>query len=392
MSANEKRTLGDLMRDTMQDKNISGADLCHGLCSPSVLSKYLNGERRMDRLLLVALLQRMGLSPDKFVTLLSDSEYDYFDWRQRLAMALLDHEWQRVSDLLEEAVALEPACNQAVREQFWEMIRIRTKAELSDEKEDRAKSYSGLLQKTVKGFPGEMGVHTYLSMQEVSCILLWQDALEDRGEAAGVLAFLEEYVRTRYSEERERVKLYPKVVARYLPILCEQDKFYECMALAGQAIKMMTVSGYASSMGAILESYVQAAEKLRLREQAHREQVWLEAWRELMREIGQGKEDPDDELYMMDVWQEAELLDEVLSRLAYSEEGIRLCRVSGTWKMLPLFVNNKADALEHLKQEKTSLQYYRLAFYCAELFKKEVSAQVAKRSYEKLLGRPTKWY
>lgn len=78
--------------------------------------------------------------------------------------------------------------------------------------------------------------------------------------------------------------------------------------------------------------------------------------------------------------------------LAYSEEGIRLCRISGTWKMMPLFVNNKADALEHLGQKETSLQYYRLAFYSAELFKKELSAQVAKRSYEKLLGKQTEWY
>lgn len=78
--------------------------------------------------------------------------------------------------------------------------------------------------------------------------------------------------------------------------------------------------------------------------------------------------------------------------LTYSEEGIRLCRVSGTWKMSSVFVNNKADALEHLWEKETSLKYYRLAFYSAELFKKDLSAQVAKRSYEKLLGQPAEWY
>ena len=78
--------------------------------------------------------------------------------------------------------------------------------------------------------------------------------------------------------------------------------------------------------------------------------------------------------------------------LAYSEEGIRLCRVSGTWKLLPTFVNNKADALEHLGKKETSLQYYRLAFYSAELFNKELSVQVAKRSYEKLSGHSVEWY
>lgn len=616
MGIQEKRTLGDLMQDTMREKNISGADLCNGLCTPSTLTKYLYGERRMDRLLQVALLQRLGLSPDKFATLLADKEYYYFDWRQRLAMALLAHEWEKVLELLKEDTAHEPACNKAVREQFGDMIRIRAEAEQSGEKKDLAELYKKIIQETVKGFPEDMGAHTYLSMQEISCILLWQDALQDRGEAVGVLAFLEEYIRTRYSEERERVKLYPKVVSKYLPILSGQGRYHECMAMAERAVEMMCVSGYASSMGAILESYVQAAEKLGLGEQVHREQVWLEAWRELMQELGQGKENPDDELYMMDVWQEAELLDEVLSRnrqyqgysqeelsegictpetlsrietarrapntgtfhaltkklnlredyyyssietddlalldrewqittlimnrqwdqakealqemrekldlsygcnrqyveikeftidcelgripveqqfenareilaitvekvpegkdirkwredfwnrpfsseeigvmmkmadalqrekmeeqaeyllgelleyyqksrvrpefhfrtvimivarltrctgklgkrkeeLAYSEEGIRLCRVSGTWKMLPLFINNKADALEYLGQKETSLQYYRLAFYSAELFRRDGTAQVAKRSYEKLLGQLAEWY
>ena len=42
----------------------------------------------------------MGLSPDKFITLLSEDEYYYFEWRQRIAMALLDREWEKVSDLL----------------------------------------------------------------------------------------------------------------------------------------------------------------------------------------------------------------------------------------------------------------------------------------------------
>ncbi len=604
------------MQDTIRGKNINRGDLCGGLCSASVLTKYLNGERRMDRLLLTALMQRMGLSPDKFVTLLPENEYYYFDWRQRLAMALLDHDWKKVLELLKEDAAQEPACNQAVREQFGDMIRIRAETELSGKREDRAGRYQKAIQKTVPDFPGQMGARTYLSKQEISFMLLWQDAQPDKKETAGVLAFLESYIRTRYSEEREQVKLYPKVAARYLPVLLERGSYHECMVIGERAVEMMVTSGYASSMGVVLEFYVQAAEKLGLGEQVHKRKIQLEAWRELMQELGQGKGEADDELYMMDVWQEVELLDEVLCQnrryqgysqeelsegictpetlsriesarrapntgtfralaeklclredyyysdietddlvlldqewqvttlimnrqwgqaeevlqemkgkldlsygcnrqyleieeftidcelgripverqfetvrrilsitvegvpeekdvrkwredfwdrpfsseeigvmmkmadvleheekeaqveyllekllgyyqksrvrpefhfrrmimliarltgwagksekrkkeLAYSEEGIRLCRVSGTWKMMPLFVNNKADALEHLGKKETSLQYYRLAYFNAELFRRDGTAQVAKRSYEKLLGEPAVWY
>ena len=96
------------------------------------------------------------------------------------------------------------------------------------------------------------------------------------------------------------------------------------MAMAERAVDMMVTSGYASSMGAVLDIYVKAAETVGLREQVHKEKVQLGAWRELMQELGQAKEEPDDELYMMDVWQEVDLLDEVLSRnrqhQGYSQE------------------------------------------------------------------------
>jgi len=611
-----KKTLGELLQERILEKEISQADLCRGLCSASVFTKYLSGERRMDRLLLTALMQRMGLSPDKFVTLLTEKEYIYFDWRQQLAMAQLTRDWKGVMALLEEDAAREPACNPAIREQFYTMVRVRAEAELSGDISGVAELYREAIQRTVPDFPGQLGAHTYLSMQEISFILLWQDMQQDREEAAQVLAFLEGYVSTRVSEERERDKLYPKVAARYLPILCEQGRFHECMAMAEKAVDMMTTSAYVSSMGAVLEIYVKVAEGLGMGEQVKKKKVQQGAWRELMQELDQRKEEPDDELYMMDVWQETDLLDEVLSRnrkyrgysqeelsegictpetlsrietarrtpnvgtfralaeklsmredyyysnietddlslldqewqvttlimnrqweqaekavgemaekldlsrncnrqyveitrfiidcavgripverqfeiareiltitvdevpegrdvrewredfweypfnseemsvmmkmadalehekkweqaesllekllghyqrsrvrpefhfrsvimivgrlsgctgvmgkwkeeLTYSEEGIRLSRVSGTGKMLPTFVNNKADALEHLGKKETSLKFYRLAFYSAELFEKDRTAEIAKRSYEKLLGQQVKWY
>ncbi len=88
----------------------------------------------------------------------------------------------------------------------------------------------------------------------------------------------------------------------------------------------------------------------------------------------------------------SELLGKYEEGLAYSEEGIRLCLVSGTRKVLPKSINDKADALENLGQKEASLKYYRLAFYSAELFGEERTAQIVKRSYEKLSGGPMEWY
>ena len=48
--------------------------------------------------------------------------------------------------------------------------------------------------------------------------------------------------------------------------------------------------------------------------------------------------------------------------------------------------------LENMGQKEKALKFYRLAFYSAELMKREGTAKVARRSYEKLLGKEIQWY
>ncbi|MCM1192660.1 MAG: helix-turn-helix domain-containing protein [Acetatifactor muris] len=570
----------------------------------------------MDRLLLTALLQRLGFSSDIFAALLTKREYTYFDWRQQLSVAQIDRDWQKVMALLREEAGRKPVCNPAIQEQFFSVIQVRAKAELSGDKGDAAELYQEAVQRTVPDFPRQLGAHTYLSIQEINIMLLWSDSCRNREDAAKVLLFLEGYIPARFSQEREKVKLYPRVAARYLPILYEQGMYHECMAMAEKAMNMIVTFGYIPGMEAVLDSYVKTAECLGMEKQVHNEKMQLNAWQELMQELGQTGEKFDDELYMTDTWQDADLLGELLSRnrryrgysqeelsagictpetlsrietgrrapntgtfralakkldlredyyynnieandfalfnlewqittlimnkkweqaeaalkrmkeeldlsydcnrqyveirnftidcesdrippeqqferarkilsitlkkvpknvdvrkwsedfwscpfsreeigvmikmadtlinekkeaqaeyllkkllrhyqsskvrqefhfegvimlmarlaecagrlkkwkeeLDYSEDGIRLCRAGGTGKILPLFLSSKADALEHLGEEETSLKYYEFAFYSADLFRREQTAQVAKESYEKLLGRSREWY
>ena len=67
----------------------------------------------------------------------------------------------------------------------------------------------------------------------------------------------------------------------------------------------------------------------------------------------------------------------------YSEAGIQMIMLCENKKMLPFFLNNKADALEHLGKKEAALEFYELAYHSAKLLKSATEA-VAKSSYEKL--------
>jgi len=319
-----KKKLEDLILETTLENHIRQADLCQGLCSTSVLSKYLNRERRMDRLLLNALLQRLGFSADHYITLLTEEEYLYFDWRQRLASAQLVRDLEHAKQILEEEVGRKYVCNQPLQEQFYLMMQGRIQEKLTGDRCSGVPLYEQAIRATMPAFPQCIDRRTLLSNQEISVILLWQDRQQDKELSTEILRFLEGYIFNHIREDREVAKLYPKIAAEYLPILFQQEKYYECLAISERAMDMMITSSYASSLENVLDYYIQASEKLNMGEQIPQKKVQLAAWRELMQDIGHTQDGLDDELFLMDVWQEIDLMDEVLSKnrqyQGYSQE------------------------------------------------------------------------
>lgn len=123
------KTLYEMLYERMENRNVRQADLCRGLCSTSAMSRYLRGERRIDRMLLTAFMQRLGMSPDKFTTLLTEPEYyfssietsDYsvLEKKHNLERLIMCENWEdaeRELYSLEKALSLDiPVNSQYVR-------------------------------------------------------------------------------------------------------------------------------------------------------------------------------------------------------------------------------------------------------------------------------------
>lgn len=114
------KKIGQMIYDVMVRRGIDQKKLCKGLCSESTFSRYLSGERHMGRLILCALLQRLGKSADRFSAMLTDSEYLYFEWRQRVSIALQEKNWDKISQVLDQAENEGDA--DPIKEQFYLML------------------------------------------------------------------------------------------------------------------------------------------------------------------------------------------------------------------------------------------------------------------------------
>ena len=67
--------LGILLGDLLANPHIDGNLLCHGLCSPAMLKKYITGQKKPEKLLGDTLWQRAGKSMEKFEIFLEQDEY-----------------------------------------------------------------------------------------------------------------------------------------------------------------------------------------------------------------------------------------------------------------------------------------------------------------------------
>lgn len=319
-----KKTVWMMIKEVLIKENISFEALGRGLCGKSELSRYLNGERRMDRLLLIVLLQRIGKSPAKFTCLLTYEEYNYFKWKQEVCLAHRRKDWEGVDKLLQDKMAKDRSCNKVLQEQF---VQIMSAVVAEKVYHDTLSCESLLLKainRTVPDFQNGLKADTLLSVQEICAIVLWQRVQPDKEKSFLTMGELVFFTEKHYGDKQELVKIYPLLAAQYLKLLLKKQEYEQCLLISEKALDMIITSGYTSCLEIILNIYIEAAEQLGITLEANKRKKQLQAWEELARDIGIEPQDADDELYLLGVCQEIELVHEAISisrkELKYSQE------------------------------------------------------------------------
>ena len=161
-----------------EKQGISQERLCRGLCAVSALSRYENGERVPDRLLMNALIQRLGKSSDQLTTMISCQEYAYFEWKRKVKEALRKKNISLAQELLQKKEALDGAVNATLQEQFYRYIQgilKGTYADISDLEE--------AIRLTHPEFSGKIEEEDLFSIQELNLLLFYAKCKMQRDSA-----------------------------------------------------------------------------------------------------------------------------------------------------------------------------------------------------------------
>lgn len=96
----ENNKIGSAIMYFRENHHISQSKLSKGLCSVPTLSRIEAGERDVDSLLLEALLERLGKTPNQFELILTDLDYESYQNREEIKKLIENKNFQSAESLL----------------------------------------------------------------------------------------------------------------------------------------------------------------------------------------------------------------------------------------------------------------------------------------------------
>jgi len=241
---------------------ISLEKLAKGLCSIASLSRFEACERIPDKLLLDAILQRLGKSSDKLETIMTVADHKLFMHREKIEKCVITKDYEAAKVLLEEYAKGRKA-NEPVHKQY--ILKMKAVlCELHDKDVEKSKEY---IEEAIRvSMPeGEENAieNALLSKTEIELILTklyFYDAGEKDKEALEILDKLEYYVRFHYTDEEELVKIYAKIVRVKAKILLEKQMYEKEVEVCDTALNMLGKNGVLMDFNEILIMMIEGLE------------------------------------------------------------------------------------------------------------------------------------
>lgn len=195
-----------------EKQGISQERLCRGLCAVSALSRYENGERIPDRLLMNALIQRLGKSSDQLTTMISCQEYAYFEWKRKVKEALRNKKISLAQELLQKKESLDGCVHSVLQEQFYRYIQgilMGTSADISD--------LEKAIRLTHPEFSGKIEEEDLFSIQELNLLLFYAKCKIQKEVEQGreLLEALLPYIQEHITDIQAKNQIFPRAVCLY---------------------------------------------------------------------------------------------------------------------------------------------------------------------------------
>lgn len=269
--------MGRLIGEVRKEVKLSGRKLCQGLCSVQLLSKIEMEERTPDILLLEALMQRLGMSPEKLEIILTIEEYEHIESRDELEDALRFGRLEEAEEKLN--IYLKKYAHEG---KMQRMYGLRMRGAIAIERGAYAQAATYLDAAAAFSIPSEKRLQLkkeLLSAFEIENLILLCQAWSSCGketEAREQLEVLYTYVKEQIADEEEQIKLLSKIVSILGMLYNKMQDYRKCIQLCEPILELEREQFLLQAMTLLMDNLILAYEKIGETKKAEKVTNWRE--------------------------------------------------------------------------------------------------------------------
>ncbi len=289
--------IGRTLRLLRKRKKINQNMLCEGICSLAKLSRIENGAENPDKMLLDALLQRLGKSPDKYETLLTEEDYIKMLEMEKIEAAIRVESEEYIKQLLKEYAQHDSRNN--LTKQYVKKIEGMLAFYYEGDRDKSLKLFYEALCITGKN-SGNLREETKLfTNDEIQLLVLLSQVYDSKEVSADnvqmsteILKFASEVIDKQYTDDEEKVKVYPKVLYYLAKKYTENGNYGNARGLLEKAIALLSENRVIIGLPDLLERYAEVLCKLSdnaesgLKQQAQKALLQAKTIQDIVEEFG----------------------------------------------------------------------------------------------------------
>lgn len=247
---------GEIIAYERSMSGVSAERLCEGLCTAEHLRKIEKGKRSCEKILADALLQRLGVSADKFSYLLREKEYQDTMLREKIVFLIDTNQREEAKRYLEE-YRIQTKGKHILSMQFCRLANAILEWNYGETIEKIQQDIREAWNLTKRGKDLQIKKREYYSFFELALLMLEVRLLEEKGEIEYAVKGYQEllvYLENRIAVE-DRVKWYPQISYRQIRLLRKRGNVERALEVSVKTLKLLKDQASLNYLVEILEEY-----------------------------------------------------------------------------------------------------------------------------------------
>lgn len=259
-----KLTLGETLYCLRIERNIEAKQICQGVCDEATLSRARDEARAMDGLLFECIAGRMGATSEEFTLMVTESEYYYREWQERVYDAIEEANWSELEELLKSNIKGTAWINEKLQKQFYHYANGIYLGALERYKE--AYEELSLAQEKTILKKSLQEKNTYLNTMEWHILILFvfygvKSQYMEAAKVYEIFQYIEEYIYDGILDINEKARIYPKLVCVGLHCLSDLISETGQKNLCEKAIQLLRENKTFHDITELLRLYIPLLEK-----------------------------------------------------------------------------------------------------------------------------------